>query len=240
MLVFAHADKQERSEIKSGTSSDGASMDADLVGMSRSYAEPQPPTVRLEELDMDNSEAFDTADDSWLSLNLSGGHLAHRSSALPARHRNSQNFIDYSSLNNVRGSNASLHNLTTLAAVSEFHPTIEANRTVFSQGHGQTSNTPSSLASPNGQTAYKSKDLNQGGSNNPVFRATLAKFDFDNASNEKRKKILELLASDGLTGDMGHDDETSESSSGSQGSKNPHPCLKPGCHKSFVKKAGLT
>ncbi|KAE9987499.1 hypothetical protein EG328_002484 [Venturia inaequalis] len=230
-----------RSEIKSGTSSDGASMDAELAGMSRSYAEPQLSTVRPEELDMDNSETFETADDSWLHPNLSGGHLAHRSSALPARHRhNPQNFIGYSGHNNVRGNDASLHPLDTLAAVSEFHPTIGANRTGLSRDHGHTSNTAFNLTSPNGQIVYNSTEAQQEGSKDPVFRAMLERFDFNNASNEKRRKILQILSSDGLTGDMEDDEENSGSSTASQGSQNPYPCLRAGCRKSFVKKASLT
>lgn len=239
LFTSAIADEKQRSEIKSGTSSDGASMDADLAGISRSYAEPQPPTVRPEELDIDNSEAFEMADDPWLHPNLSGVHLAHRSSALPARHRNPQTFNDFSSLNNTRGHDALLHPLSTLAAVSEFHPTLEANRTVLSQGYGHNTETTSSLTSPNGQMVYSSIEARKGESKDPMFRAMLAKFDFDNASNEKRRKILKLLNSDGLTSGM-EDDETSKSSTASQGSQNPYPCLKSGCNKSFIKKAALT
>ncbi|TID16450.1 C2H2 type zinc finger domain protein [Venturia nashicola] len=230
-----------RSEIKSGTSSDGASMDADLAGISRPYAEPQPSTVCPEELDLDNSETFETGDDPWLPLNLSGGHLAHRFSALPARHRhNSENFVDYSGFDNGRGNDASMEPLDTLAAVSEFHPTIDANRTVSSRGYGHTSNTTSHLTSVNGQMVSNSMDAQQEGSKDPVFRAMLARFDFDNASNEKRRKILQLLNSDGLSGGIEDDEETSESSNGSQESQNLYPCLKSGCHKSFVKKTALT
>lgn len=240
-VLTLNADEKARSEIKSGTSSDGASMDVDLAGMSRPYSEPQPPTVRPEELDMDNSEAFETADDPWLPSNLSGGHLAHRSSALPARHRhNSQNYIEHSSLNNVRGTDASFRPLDTLAAVSEFHPTIDANRTVLSRGHGQISNTTSSLTSPNGRLVYNSIEAQQEGPKDSDFRSMLERFDFDNASSEQRRKILQILSSDGLTGGMEDDVETSGSSTGSQGSQNPYPCLKSGCHKSFVKKAALT
>ncbi|QDS67837.1 hypothetical protein FKW77_007399 [Venturia effusa] len=227
------------SEIKNGTSSDGASMDAELAGMSQSYSEPQPPTIRPEELEMASSDTFDTADDSWLHANLSGGPLAHRSSALPAPLRHPQNFADHSSINKVCRNNASSHNLNTLAAISEIYPTIEADKNVFPRGHGHDPHTLSSLKASD-EADYNDSGAQEENSSDRAFEEILARFNFNNASNETRKKILQLVNAGGPEDEMERNEEILEASSGSQGSRNPYPCPKAGCPKSFAKKASLT
>lgn len=229
------ADEEQRSEIKGGTSSNGASMEADLAGMSR-YAEPQPPTVRPGELDMGNPETLETTNAAWLHpTTLSGGLPAHRSNALPARERNAQNFINYSNFNGLRGDNVSLQNLDALATVSAIHPAIDATRTVSSLGHGYASNISSSLASPDGQLVYNSIEAHQG-LDDPSLREKLAIF--ENATVEERRKILEILGPDGLAGiDMEHDDGSSGSSPGPQVREKNKVCSK--CGKRFEKKASL-
>lgn len=202
--------------------------------MSR-YAEPQPPTVSPGELDMANSDTFEsTPNESWFHPTLLGEHPAHRFHALSARGRRSQNFVDHSSVNSF-GANDTSHDLNALATPSGYHPPIEATRTVSSRGHGRASDIPSSLAFTDGPMVYNSNELLRR-LNNPSFTTT-----FNNASIKKRKEIIERLKAENLNGeDMEHDEECSESSYGSQRRQEKYPCPEPGCHKSFPKKATLT
>jgi hypothetical protein len=212
-------------------------MEADLAGMSR-YAEPQPPTVRPGELDMDNPESFETVNASWPPSTLSNGLLAHRFNALPAHKHNFQNFTNYSTVEGLRGNNAS-QNLDTLATVSAIHSEIDATRAVSSLGHGHASDIPS-LTSPNGHSIYQSIEAHQDLNEDTIFIKKLA--EFKNLSAEERKEYLlqaENLRSDGrASGDMEHDDGSSGSSPGPKSSKNDYICFT--CGKGYGKKASLT
>jgi hypothetical protein len=202
--------------------------------MSR-YAEPQPPTVRPGELDMGNSESLGTVGAAWLQPTLSGGLVAHRPDDIPAHQGGSQNPINYSSFNGLRGNSVLSQNLDTLAIVSAIHPTINAKRTVSSLSHGYASNISSSLASPDGKLDYNGIEA-QHSLNDPSFLSKLAIF--QNATDEERKKILEVINSDGLAGgDMEHDDGSSGSSPSSQIKEKNKVCSS--CGKGFEKKASL-
>lgn len=205
-----------------------------MAGMSRYAAEPQPPTVRPGELDMDNPDSLVTHNAAWLLSALSDEPLAHRSDSIPARDRRSQIPVNYSSFHGRRGNNAPSQNLDTRATFSAIHPALGAT-TVSSPGHGYASNISSSLASPARQMVYNDAETEQT-FHNLSFSDKVAIF--ENAPDEERKRILEIIGPDGLrVANMEHDDRSSASSPGPRTKKRNKVCTT--CGKAFEKKASL-